>query len=516
MVYGVNERMKQAWRRTWHQGGASKKCCLAAWFWLDAVNFHDFMDKWEGLVMFRFFLRNDSNGVVVFLVLFVLSGLLCPPALADSSRTLIRGAALILTMDPRVGAGELGILENADLLLEGDQIRKVGHNLKADGARVLDATGRIVLPGFVDTHNHLWQSLIRGCATDKDLNGWLAACVFPLSGFGFLPNDAYLGVRLSTFDLINTGVTTVVDWSHAFTPRFAEENIQALSDSGLRFSFAYLGSANPDTIRHMKHVKQTRISPNPRATFQVGSHPGTAPVFLTDLMAMSNLARELNVKLHVHLLENVSQTADHALEALQQAGALAPGLLGAHGIHLTDAQIDILAAHDVRILHNPLSNMRLASGVIRLPALKQANVQVGLGMDGGTSDMSDMFSNMRAAIGLQRTRSLTTSTVPSVSGVLRMATVDGAKLLDMDDQIGSLTPGKKADLIILNPGAINFAPRFEWISQIVFNAQPANVEWVFVDGHALKSRGRLTGMQPGAILQPAQEVADRIRQFLFP
>jgi 5-methylthioadenosine/S-adenosylhomocysteine deaminase len=368
----------------------------------------------------------------------------------------------------------------------------------------------------VDTHNHLWQSLIRGCATDRDLNGWLAACVFPLAGFSFLPDDVYRAVRLSTLDLISTGVTTVVDWSHAFTPQFVEENIQALSDSGLRFVFAYRGSADPAVTSHMRRVKQTLIDPNPHAIFQVGSHPGTASRFLPDLIAMSNLAKELDVKLHVHLLENISQTADQAFEALEQADALGPNLLGAHGIHLTDAEINILAAYEVRIAHNPLSNMRLASGIIRLPELKQAGVHVGLGLDGGTNDTSDMFNNMRAALGLQRARSLTANTVPTVTGVLRMATVDGAKTLDMEDQIGSLTPGKQADMIILDPGAVNFAPRFEWISQIVFNGQPGNVEWVFVGGRALKRRGRLVGVHPEAIVRPTQEVANRIRRFLFP
>lgn len=461
-------------------------------------------------------LKDWSRTLVIAILSSALSGASCSLALADPPRTLIRNAALVLTMDPNVGAGDLGILENADILLEGDKIKTIAPDLKGGGARLVDATGKIVLPGFVDTHNHLWQSLIRGCATDENLNGWLAACVFPLFGFDFLPNDVYTGVRLSTLDLINTGITTVVDWSHAFTPRFVEENVQALGDSGLRFVLAYLGSADPAVIAHMKLIKQSLIDPNPHATFQVGSHPGTAPFFLPNLIAMSDLAKELGVKLHVHLLENISQTGDQAFEALAQAGALGPNLLGAHGIHLTAAEINILATHDVRILHNPLSNMRLASGVIRLPELRQANVQVGLGIDGGTNDTSDMFNNMRAALGLQRAKSLTANTVPTVAGVLRMATVDGAKLLDMDDQIGSLTPGKKADVIILNPGAVNFAPRFEWISQIVFNGQPANVEWVFVDGRALKRRGRLVGVRPEAIVQPAQGVANRIKQFLFP
>jgi 5-methylthioadenosine/S-adenosylhomocysteine deaminase len=355
-------------------------------------------------------------------------------------------------MDPHVGAGNLGVLEHADILLAGDRIQQIRPRLHGGGAHVVDATGKIVLPGFVDTHNHLWQSLIRGCATDGDLNRWLAVCTLPLFGFNFSAADAYAGVRLSTLDLIRTGVTTTVEWAPAFTPGFVRGSIQALSDSGLRFVFAYMGSADPAVLDDMRLVKRTLIDPHPRVTFQVGSHPSTAPVFLPNLLAMATLAKELRVKLHVHWLENSAQTADQALEVLAQADALGPELLGAHGIHLTDGEIKLLATHDMRILHNPLSNMRLASGVIRLPELKQAGVQVGLGLDGGTNDTSDMFNTMRAALGLQRAKWLTTNTVPTVTGVLRMATVDGAKLLDMDEQIGSLTPGKKADVIILEPG----------------------------------------------------------------
>jgi 5-methylthioadenosine/S-adenosylhomocysteine deaminase len=419
-------------------------------------------------------------------------------------------------MDPNLGQGPLGLIEDADILLDGDIIAAVGNDLPGQGAQVVDATGKVVMPGFVDTHNHLWQSLIRGCGTDKDVNGWLEACVFPLSGFPFSAADAYAGVRLSTLDLINTGVTTTVDWSHAFTPAFVRGNIQALSDSGLRFVFAYRGSVDPAVIDDIRLVKHTLIDPNPRATFQVGSRPGTADRFLPNLLATSKLAKELGVKLHVHLLENIADRQDEAFDALAQAEALGPDLLGAHGIHLTDDEIALLGAHDVRILHNPLSNMRLASGIIRLPALKQANVQVGLGLDGGTNDTSDMFNNMRAALGLQRATFLHATIVPTVSDVLRMATVEGARLLDMTDQIGSLTPGKKADVIILDPSAVNVAPRFDAISQIVFNGQPQNVVWVFVDGRALKQRGTLVGVHPESIVKDAQGVADSIQRFLFP
>ena len=113
-------------------------------------------------------------------------------------------------MDPTVGQGDLGILADADILLVGDTIAAVGKQLPRHGAEVVDATGKVVMPGFVDTHNHLWQSLILGCGADSDVNGWLAACVFPLFGFNFTHAEVYAGVRLSTLDLITTGATTTV------------------------------------------------------------------------------------------------------------------------------------------------------------------------------------------------------------------------------------------------------------------------------------------------------------------
>jgi 5-methylthioadenosine/S-adenosylhomocysteine deaminase len=431
-------------------------------------------------------------------------------------RTLIRNAALILTMDPTQGTGDLGVIEGADLLLVGDKIAAVGKPLREDGSQIIDATSKIVMPGFVDVHNHLWQSLIRGCQADQDLIGWLETCVFPLANPAITPSEmeAYAGCRLSTLDLITTGVTTVVDWSHSFSPAFARGNIRALDESGLRFAFAYHGYANPAVVDDIKRVKKDLIDPHPRATLQVASHPGTSSRLLPHLQAMSTLAKELGVTLHVHLLENIAQRQDEAVKALILADALGPDLLGAHAIHLLDEEISLLAQKDVRLAHNPLSNMRLASGIIRLPALHQAGVKLGLGLDGGTNDTSDMFNTMRVAMGLQRATSLQASVFPTVSEVLRMATLGGAEVLDMDGRIGSLTPGKQADVLILDPGGTNFAPRLNWIAQIVLNGQPANVDWVFVDGQPRKAHGRLVGVDPAPIVQAAEEAARRIGQDL--
>jgi len=434
----------------------------------------------------------------------------------NQPRTLIRNAALILTMDPTIGAGELGFIEEADLLLVGDKIAAVGKHLREDAGQIVDATGKIVMPGFVDVHNHLWQSLIRGCQADQDLIGWLETCVYPLANPAITPSEMeiYAGVRLSTLDLVMTGVTTVVDWSHSFSPAFVRGNIRALEESGLRFVFAYRGNAHPGVIDDIKRVQKDLIEPHPRASLQVASHPGASSRLLPHLQAMSSLATELSVKLHVHLLENIAQRQDDAIKGLVLANATGPDLLGAHAIHLLDEEITLLGQRDVRVAHNPLSNMRLASGIIRLPALHQAGVKVGLGLDGGTNDTSDMFNTMRVAVGLQRATSLQASVFPTVSEVLRMATLGGAEVLDMAACIGSLTPGKQADVLILDPGRANFAPRLNWINQLVFNGQPANVDWVFVDGQPLKAGGRVVGVDPAPIIEATEVAARRIKEAL--
>jgi 5-methylthioadenosine/S-adenosylhomocysteine deaminase len=429
------------------------------------------------------------------------------PTAAVSGRVLVRHAALLVTMDPALGVGPLGLLEDGDVLLAGDRILAVGRGLHVPDAQVVDAAGKIVLPGFVDTHNHLWQSLIRGCGANKELLAWLEACVYPLRDV-MTEADGYAGVRLSALDLITTGVTTVADWSHAFNPAFVRGNLRALDDSGLRYVFVpWTTAATADDIRRLK---AEWIDLRPRATLQLAAHP--APALREDLGAAARLARELAVPLNVHLLESPRQRDDAPLRLLAAAGALGPPLVANHAIHLTDAEIGTLGALGVRVTHNPLSNMRLASGIIPLPELHAAGVRIGLGLDGGTNDASDMFATMRAAVGLQRARALSPDVYPSVVDVLRMATIDGAAVLGLDDQVGSLSPGKRADLVVLDPGGVNFAPRTDWLAQIVLNGQPANVEAVIVDGRPLKASGRLIGVSTTAAVSAAEAAARRIER----
>src|SRR5262247_2733056 len=367
---------------------------------------------------------------------------------------LIQNASLVLTMDPNLGdRSTLGQLKNADVLLAGDPIAAGGVNLSApSGVNVIDGRGMVVMSGFLPTHTRLWQSRVRGCAADADLNGWLNRCVLPLNTRPFSETDAYAGVHLSTTGLIDTGVTTAVDWSHAFNPGFVRGNLRALTDSKMRFVFAMFGaqSDGSDIIA----AKQEFIDGNPLATLQVATHP--APFRATHVENMTAVALSLGVKLHVHLLENISQVDEDPLGVLQTAGAFAldRDLYTAHSIHLSDRNIKTLKTLNAAVSHKPLSNMRLASGIMRYPDIQEAGLRIGLGLDGGTNDTTDAFNNMRAAVGLQRATTRDADQSPTVAEVLRAATLGGAEALDMQHKIGSLTRGKQADLIVIEQRAV--------------------------------------------------------------
>ncbi|MFJ8160495.1 amidohydrolase family protein [Streptomyces sp. NPDC096136] len=429
-----------------------------------------------------------------------------PPA-RDGRAVLLRGAALVLTMDPAVGSGPLGTLENADVLMRGGAVAAVGPALPAPpGTRVVEAAGKLVMPGFVDTHNHLWQAMIRGGCTDRDLFGWFRACTDPQRG-RLTPEALHSFVRLAALDALQSGVTTLVDWVDIFSYDLVESYVRALAGTGLRFAYAMYPPA-PDGVLAAK-VKRELVDPVPLGSFQIATHAARAA--RSDNRAHWETAQELGVMLNSHVLERPEQRADDPVGVLADIGALGPRLLMNHAIHLTDAEIAAVAAHDVRLAHCPLSNMRLASGIMRLSELGRGGVKVGLGLDGGTNDTSDFHALMKAAIGLQRARATESEVFPQVHDVLRMATLGGAEVIGMADRVGSLTPGKRADLLVIDPAALNFAPRFDWTGQIVFNGRPENVDAVFVEGRALKFGGRLVDVDTARVVREAEAAATRLR-----
>jgi 5-methylthioadenosine/S-adenosylhomocysteine deaminase len=462
-------------------------------------------------------MRRAHIGIVVTVVMGVVAA---GAGHALGGGYLIRHAALVLTMDPSLGDGSvLGQLENADVLMVDDKIADVGVDLaKPPGTSVIDGRGMIVMPGFVDTHEHTMQSIIRGCAADDTVVGWLARCTSGIRAAVPTESEIYAAARLHTVGLIDSGVTTVVDWIGRFQTPVYRGDVRALVDSKLRFAVAVFGFAadGSDLAATVNLVKQEFIDPNPLATLQIASSPN--PATADHVAVASQLALSLGVKLHVHLLENIADLGANQLQVLQNNGAFALGrdLHVAHFVHASDADIATLAGLHASVAHNPLSNMRLASGIMRYPEIQNAGIRIGLGLDGGTNDTTDMFNTMRVAVGLQRATSLNARGTPTIVEVLRAATLGGAEVLDMASQIGSLTPGKQADVIVIDPRALNFAPSVALVNQLITNGQPHNVTYVFVAGQPLKSNGHLVGVNVGRVIQDAQAAADRIAPFLVP
>ncbi|MET9295320.1 amidohydrolase family protein [Streptomyces sp. NPDC003077] len=429
-----------------------------------------------------------------------------PHRAPDARTTLLRNAELVLTMDPKVGRGELGTLEHADVLMRDGAIAAVGRRLPVPhGTRVVDTAGKLVLPGFVDIHNHLWQSSIRGGCADQDLNGWMTGCNRPTLP-RITPRDMYRFVRLGALDVLRVGVTTVVDWVHPVPYETGEQYVRALDETGVRFVYAM--AQDDDRLDLLSRVKKDFLDPLPLASAQVAAHPFLADV--AGLRRRHEIARELGLMLNCHVLEHRTDRARDPIRALRAVGAFGPGLLMNHAIHLTEEEIALTADHGVRVAHCPLSNMRLASGIMPLPAFHRHGVPAGLGHDGGSNDTSDMFGVMKSAVGLQRALHQDPGVFPTLPAVLRMATLGGAECVGLADRVGSLTPGKRADVIVLDPATLNFAPRRNWINQIVLNGQPANVAYVFVDGHPRVARGRLLDVDTDEVVRQAEEAASRL------
>lgn len=429
------------------------------------------------------------------------------PPVPAGRPVLIRGAALVLTMDPALGSGPLGAFENADVLLRDGAVAAVGTALRRPpGASVVEAAGKLVMPGFVDTHTHLWQAVIRGGCTDGDLFGWFARCTGPQRG-RLTAAALHSFVRLAALDAVQSGVTTLVDWVDIFAYDLVESYVRALAGTGVRFTYAMYPPA-PDGALVGK-VKKELVDPVPLGSFQVATHAARAVQDVN--RAHWETAQDLGVMLNSHVLERPEQRADDPIGVLTDIGALGPRLLINHAIHLTDAEIAAVAEHDVRAAHCPLSNMRLASGIMRLSEFGRRGVKVGLGLDGGTNDSSDFHALMKTAIGLQRVRATDAGVFPQVRDVLRMATLGGAEALGIADRVGSLTPGKRADVVVIDPAALNFAPRFDWVGQVVYNGRPENVEAVFVDGRPLKLAGRLVDVDTERVVREAEAAATRLR-----
>jgi cytosine/adenosine deaminase-related metal-dependent hydrolase len=398
-------------------------------------------------------------------------------------RTLIRGGTAIDTDPISVTA--------ADVLVEDGRIAAVGPDLAVpDGTTTIDASGMLVLPGFVDTHRHTWQAGIRTTGADVDFAGYLDLVLNRLAP-RYRPDDVYAGTLAGALECLDAGITTLVDWSHIqHTPDHTAAAVTALRDSGVRAVFGYC-SAEPDA---------RVLAAQPIGGLVTAAMAPFGPEIVGEEAALAEwrVARELDLPVTVHMGGNGTESAERGLEFLKRHGLFGPRTMYVHGNHFTDDALRRIADSGGTISASPVVEVALGFGTPITGRALAVGVPTGLGADTVVSGPGDMFSLMRATHGHEL----------STRDALRAATVDGARVAGLD--VGTLGVGRPADLVLLRTDLLGMAPATDPIGTIVLSADTRAVDTVLVAGQVVKRHGTLTRHTVSAVLATLAESTARI------
>ncbi|MDX6270372.1 MAG: 5-methylthioadenosine/S-adenosylhomocysteine deaminase [Acidobacteriota bacterium] len=433
---------------------------------------------------------------------------------------LIKGGAII-TLD----AGDR--ILTGDVLIRDGRIASIGETV-ADGAadEVIDARGAVVLPGFVQTHIHLCQTLFRGAADDLPLIDWLKRRVWPLEA-AHTAASVRASARLGIAEMIKGGTTSALTME---TVNHTAEVFRVVEETGFRATVGKcmmdagddvpteLFEQTEDSIRESLALLEEwhgRASGRVRACF--------APRFAVSctrelLEQVARLSRERGVLVHTHASENRTEiemveraTGQRNIAYLSSLGLAAPHVALAHCVHLNADELDILARTGTHVLHCPSSNLKLGSGVAPIVEMLARGVSVSLGADGAPcNNRLDMFTEMRTAALLQKVTH-GADALPA-RRVLRMATIDGARALGLEAETGTLEVGKRADLIVLALDRLHLTPRPDIVSAVVYAAEAADVRTVVIDGQVVMRERELTTVSEREVIEDATEQARQLFQ----
>jgi 5-methylthioadenosine/S-adenosylhomocysteine deaminase len=428
---------------------------------------------------------------------------------APTGRLLIRGG-IVLTMDPA-----LGDLSPGTVLIEGDRIVEVAPHVEAEDAEVIDATGTIVMPGFVDTHRHIWEGLLRNIGTDVPLEGRSSYISFVLHKLApaFRPEDAYIGDLISALGAIDAGVTTLLDWSHIQgSPAHTDAVIQALKDSGLRAVFAYgfpwWGKWEERQPSWFVRAATQHFSTKDQLLTLALAAPG--PEF-TDFEVSRDhwkLAREADARITTHVGVG-SYGQDAKVQEMGEAGLLGPDTTYIHCTTLNDAEIQMIVDTGGTVsLASPVE-MMMGHGMPPIQKFLDRGLSPSLSVDVETNVPADMFNQMRSVLALQRALATAEGKPPMATrDVLACATIEGARANGLDHKVGSLTPGKGADLILLRTDRMNVTPLNDPVTAVVAGMDTGNVDTVIIAGRVMKRHGRLLHVDWPAVRRMAAESRD--------
>lgn len=440
-------------------------------------------------------------------------------SLPQAKKQILLKGGTVLTMDP-----SLGNFRNADVLIEGTKIANVGPNLPVNGAEVIDASNMIVMPGFVDTHRHIWEGLLRNVGADTPLEGREGYIRFVLGKFApsFRPQDAYVGNLISALGALDAGITTLLDWSHIQgSPEHTDAVIKALQDSGMRAVFAYgfpwWGDWNDrQPSWFVRAAKEYFSSKDQLLTYALAA-PG--PEFVDFEIARDHwkLAREVDARITTHVGVG-SYGMEGKVQEMGEAGLLRDDTTYIHCTTLNEIEIQMIVDTGGTISLAAPVEMMMGHGMPPIQKFLDRGLKPSLSVDVETNVPGDMFTQMRSVMSLQRAMSFERQlageeNVPervTSRDVLGFATIEGARANGLAHKTGSLTPGKDADVVMLRTDKPNIFPVNDPIGAVVWGMDTGNVDSVFVAGKPMKRNGKLLHVDWDAVKKYVNESRDYV------
>lgn len=411
-----------------------------------------------------------------------------------------------------------GEMQKGDIAIEGSVIKEIGEitaSWQAD--RVIDCTDKLAVPGFINTHTHAAMTLFRSYADDMALMDWLENKIWPAEA-NLTAEDVYWGTQLAIAEMLKSGTTTFADM-YFFMPQVA----QAVEQSGIRAVLArgmagVAPTAEQALVESESFYREWHNAAEGRITVMLGPHaPYTCPpAYLKKVVALSE---KLDAEIHIHLAETAGEVktclekhGKTPIALMNDLGILDRGVLAAHCVHVSAEDIQIMKQKNVRVAHNPGSNMKLASGIAPVPEMLAAGLNVGLGTDGAASNNNlDMLEEIRLAAMLHKVHRSDPLLIPASTAV-SMATILGAKALGLGQVTGSLRPGFKADITLFDMHAPHWYPRHDRASLLTYSAAAADVHTVIVDGRILLDNRMLTTIDEEKMLKEVQQRGMRLIQ----
>jgi 5-methylthioadenosine/S-adenosylhomocysteine deaminase len=432
---------------------------------------------------------------------------------------LIVSGGIVVTMD----SGR-AVVPDGSVVVRGDSIVAVGPRAEMErkyhGVKTIDARGRLVLPGFINAHTHVPMTLFRGLHDDVTLNDWLYKYIFPAEAKNVNEEFVRWGTRLAAAEQIRSGVTTFADMYY-FEDAVAEETKAA----GMRgvLGETFIDFPAPDNKSNAEMVAYTeKFLKKWQGDPLIHAAPAPHSIYTCSKKTIQDaaaLARKYHAPLLMHVSEMKKEWEDSEkangmspVQYLEKIGVLGPDLVAAHCIFVDEADRKLLADRQVGCVHNPSSNMMIASGVSPVPEMRAAGIAVGLGTDGpaGSNNDLDLMEEIDLAAKLAKISKMNPLAL-NAKAVVEMATIDGARALHMEKEIGSLEAGKKADLILISLDEPNAVPMYDVYAQVAYSLKGSDVETVVIGGTVVMRERKLLTVDEPTVLEKAREYGKSVK-----